>query len=248
MKDWLRPVRQALARRTSPIELFVRDDDVGWAQGRLFELLDLFETHALPIDLAVIPQALDQRLADDLIERALRSAGRIGVHQHGYSHRNHESVGRKCEFGPSRPQDLQYADIAAGRERLVSHLGELAEPCFTPPWNRCTQATVDALHRLGFLRLSRDTTASALERRGLDEVPVSLDWLKQRAGVLLAKGDLACDLAEQLGGTGPIGIMLHHERMDGVQRRRLAELLTCLRRSGQVRFVNLRQLPGHRGR
>ena len=36
------------------------------------------------------------------------------------------------------------------------------DPIFTPPWNRCTQATADCLAMLGYRVLSRDATASRL--------------------------------------------------------------------------------------
>jgi len=55
---WLEPLRQVVERATVPVDFFFRIDDVGWEDDRLFPLLDLFEQRAVPIDLAVIPQAL----------------------------------------------------------------------------------------------------------------------------------------------------------------------------------------------
>src|SRR5438093_807120 len=58
MSEWLDPVRRVLDESPAAPAFFFRDDDVGRADGRLAPLLVLFAQHAVPIDLAVIPQAL----------------------------------------------------------------------------------------------------------------------------------------------------------------------------------------------
>ena len=156
--SWLDPVRQALDEGPCPV--FFRDDDAGWDDERLWALLDLFDRRALPVDVAVIPAELGPALAAELAVRA--RAGGVHLHQHGYAHVNHEPVGRKCEFGPSRPYQAQAADIARGAEILRDAFGDLVEPIFTPPWNRCTAETADALADAGFAVLSRDSTATPL--------------------------------------------------------------------------------------
>jgi hypothetical protein len=98
---WLDSLRAALDEASGPVDFFLRDDDAGWDDERLFAMLEVVERHALPIDLAVIPQALSPSLADSLIAQQARSDAQLGLHQHGLAHRNHESDGRKCEFGPS---------------------------------------------------------------------------------------------------------------------------------------------------
>ena len=157
--------------------VFFRDDDAGWGDARLFELLDRFAAHSLPVDLAVIPMELDRALADELAARP-----RVGLHQHGLAHVNHEREGRKHEFGPSRDAAAQRADIAAGRERLADLLGERVDPIFTPPWNRCTADTGRCLAELGFEVLSREARAAPLDVPGLRELPVSVDWFAHRHG------------------------------------------------------------------
>ena len=98
---------------------------------------------------------------------------RVGIHQNGFAHVNHEREGRKCEFGPSRGFAAQREDIAAGQERLRELLGERLDPFFTPPWNRCTADTGAALVELGFAGLSREHRAEPLGV--LPEVSVHLD-------------------------------------------------------------------------
>src|SRR4029453_10508454 len=104
MSTWLDPLRQALDTSTDPVAFFFRDDDVGWSDDRLFALLDLFAQHRVPVDLAVIPSALTPSLACRICARVESAPNHLAVHQHGFAHVSHETVGRKSEFGMSRSQ------------------------------------------------------------------------------------------------------------------------------------------------
>ena len=189
----------------------------GWHDARLRALLDRFEHHGLPIDLAVIPAAVDDRLATELRRRSATQP--LGLHQHGYAHRNHELDGRKCEFGPNRSAHEQHRDIAAGAERLHDLLGDLVQPIFTPPWNRCTRGTGDALLDLGFTVLSREWRAAPLGITGLRELPIRIDWVKPSGHEQLAKA---------LTDDKPVGLMLHHAVMDADDLARADEVLALL--------------------
>jgi Uncharacterized protein conserved in bacteria (DUF2334) len=212
---WLDPVRAALDAAPHPIEVFFRDDDAGWRDDRLRALLDVFDRHSLPVDLAVIPAALDRALAQEL--RGLPA--RVGVHQHGFAHLNHEPNGRKFEFGPSRDAATQREDIEAGAHRLNALLGAKLDPIFTPPWNRCTPETGRCLAELGFEALSREHKAEPLDVPGLPEIPVHVDWCKY---------DRERRLLKALEEEGPVGVMFHHAEMDQAERDRADELLALL--------------------
>src|SRR5439155_1559536 len=80
MSTWLDPLRRVLDEAPARVAFFFRDDDVGRADERLHPLLDLFSRHAVPIDLAVIPQALAPAVADVLCTRIARASTPIGVH------------------------------------------------------------------------------------------------------------------------------------------------------------------------
>jgi uncharacterized protein DUF2334 len=240
---WLDPLRQALDGASRPVECFFRDDDVGRRGDRLRDLLDLFAELALPLDLAVIPAELDPPAARELLDRIERADGRLGLHQHGYAHVNHEPSGeRKCEFGPSRRRDDQLRDIAAGRERLDALLGPAVEPIFTPPWNRCTTATGSCLVELGFELLSREARAAPLDAPGLRELPVNVDWLKRRDGVRLRPGAVAALAAAAVERGGPVGVMLHHAEMDAAELETAAELLGLLAEHERTRCVRMRAI------
>ncbi len=180
---WLEPLQAALDGAEEPIVFFLRDDDAGWNDERLFSLLDLCGEYGLPLDLAVIPAALRASSAAALIDRAEHGAGVLGMHQHGFAHVNHEPSGRKCEFGPARSADAQRRDIAAGRRLLRRLLGPWLDPIFTPPWNRCARVTGECLLDLGFVAISRESRASPLGIPGLCELPSTVDWFAHHRGV-----------------------------------------------------------------
>jgi peptidoglycan/xylan/chitin deacetylase (PgdA/CDA1 family) len=233
--DWLAPLEHALDAAPAPVDLFFRDDDAGWADDRLLALLDLFDEHRLPLDLAVIPAALDRGLATELRARA---GDRLGLHQHGYAHRNHEPEGRRHEFGPSRTHAAQRRDVEAGATRLADLLGDdVLDPIFTPPWNRCTPTTGRCLLELGFAVLSRESRAAPLGLPGLRELPVAIDWVR------LPPPDVATRLAAAVTNVAvPTGVMFHHAEMDAAGRKRAGELLGLLAAHPRSRPMPMRTL------
>ncbi len=237
MSAWLDPVRRMLDDWPREANFFFRDDDAGWSDDRLFELLDLFERRDCPIDVAVIPEAATPQLAYELRAR-VEGGSLLGLHQHGFAHDNHEPEGRrKCEFGPSRSRETQRRDISDGRRRLEEFFGGKLAPVFTPPWNRCTQETCDSLEELGFVALSRDASADQLDTRGLVELPVSFDWFAKRKGVRLSLEEAGALLADRVKeSTGPVGLMFHHALMDEVEMKAAGELLSLLAGHGGVRL------------
>jgi peptidoglycan/xylan/chitin deacetylase (PgdA/CDA1 family) len=233
-KTWLDPVRGALDDAPEPVDFFVRDDDVGWGDARLWRLIDLFDEHGLVLDLAVIPRELSPRLARRLQARSEATHRMISWHQHGWAHANHESAGRKHEFGPARAGALQRQDIADGQARLRALLGN-SDPIFTPPWNRCTATTGRCLVELGFEALSRESRAATLAIPGLVELPVNVDWFAHRKGVRLSRMDFGKLLAQVIRRSGRVGVMLHHAEMDGAERAHVKQLLSLFAGHASVR-------------
>jgi peptidoglycan/xylan/chitin deacetylase (PgdA/CDA1 family) len=218
----------ALDEAPAPVPVFFRDDDAGWGDERLLRLADGFARHGLPLDLAVIPTALSPGLAETLRERP------VGLHQHGYAHVNHQREGRKCEFGPDRSRAQQQDDIARGRERLQALLGDRLDPFFTPPWNRCTRDTGEALVALGFAALSREHRAEPLGL--LPEVPVHLDVAR------LSAEELDARFARFVRNGGPVGVMLHHAVMGDEDFARADALLGRLAGHARVAPRTLAEL------
>ena len=238
MYDWLDPVREALDAAAAPVDVFFRDDDAGWGDGRLLDLLDAFAVRGLVVDLAVIPAALEPALAAELRDGA--ELGEVRLHQHGYAHVNHEPAGRKCEFGPSRARAAQAFDLAAGRERLCELLDGALDPIFTPPWNRCTSDTGACLAELGFAALSRESRAAPVGIAGLRELPVHVDWVRLPP---TAEG-LGARLADAFRCGAPAGVMFHHAVMDRADLRRAGELLTLVAGHPRARPATMASLLG----
>jgi len=238
MSAWLRPLRAALDAAPEPVTIFFRDDDAGWADDRLAALLDRFAGHGTPIDLAAIPADMTQPLADALVARA--DAGEpVGIHQHGYTHTNHQVEGRKCEFGPARSAAQQLADIADGQRILRELLGPALQPMFTPPWNRCTEDTGESLVDLGIEALSRDRTAPPLGLEGLRELPVQVDWFAKRKGVPLGLEAVGEQLAARAAEPAPLGVMLHHAEMDTEDMTAMEELLDLVSAHARTRCLSM---------
>lgn len=229
MSAWLDPLRRTLDRSPQAVDFFFRDDDVGWSDERLFALLDPFAIHDLPIDLAVIPAALTPHLAARLGRWAEARSGRIGFHQHGLAHVNHEATGRKCEFGQSRSARQVATDLVEGQRLLQAALGDLLDPIFTPPWNRCSATTATVLVDLQYPVLSRDSSATPFDLPALTELPIQVDWLAHRHGVRLTLNDLGERLAARAVGPAAVGVMFHHAVMDNSELERIGELLALAR-------------------
>lgn len=244
MHAGLNAVMAALDAALSPVCFFLRDDDGGWDDARLFALLDCTGRAGVPIDLALIPQASGAPLARELNARIDAAPGRVNVHQHGFAHCNHEALGRKCEFGDTRAADAQRRDLVAGRERLRTLFDGRLDAIFTPPWNRCSTATPSLLAGLGYAALSRSRTPPA--QHALPELPVSVDWCREvriAASQREDSGDrIGFALAESIGEGGAIGLMLHHAEMNGGDLALLGSMLAALRGHRRAQWTSMREI------
>lgn len=239
--QWLRPVADALAGLAEPVRVFVRDDDGGWHDERLMSLLDVCAAREVAVDVAMIPADTRPSLARALAPRA--SAMRLGLHQHGYDHSNHEPTGRKCEFGPARTIAQIEADIARGQRVLRDRLGDLLDPVFTPPWNRCVPEIATVLRACGLRVLSRDRSAGLLDHPGLREVPVSIDWFGGHKGVRWSRHERGTRIAAAIASGEPVvGLMLHHAVTDSGELVDIDALLALLGTHEQVQMTSIMDL------
>ena len=245
----LAPVWQALQESPAPVSVFVRDDDAGWDDPALFALLDCCAQAGVPLDLAVIPMAVSRELATPLCARIDAAPALLGVHQHGYAHSNHETVGRRCEFGSSRSAPAQRNDLRQGRARLQSLFGHRVDDIFTPPWNRCAAYTPGLLAELGYAALSRDRTAPA--QQDLPELGVDVDWCKHSDGAACDAPALAQVLADAVRrrqqDAQPLGLMLHHAQMSAAELALLAQWLPALRAHPKLRWKLMREALAEHG-
>jgi len=242
MKELVAELRTALARRgaeAGPLDVFFRDDDVDEDEESLRLLLALFLRRGAPVILGVIPGGLSASAVGLLAAHP----GAIELTQHGWRHLNHEPEGRKCEFGPSRTFGEQLDDIARGKARMTEAFGPGWFPAFIPPWNRCTAETCRALDELGFEVLSRNRGAASYPGHRLREFPVTLDLYRWRDGAVpRPEAEVVGDLAGQVAGREPIGIMLHHKVMTAGCFSLVEGLLEAFSRSPVVRYHTFRSL------
>ncbi|NUR08668.1 MAG: polysaccharide deacetylase family protein [Nocardioidaceae bacterium] len=242
MTGWLDPLRAALDAAEEPVPFFFRDDDAGWDDDALAALLDVFERHGMPLDVAAIPTETTARTAALLRRRG----GDVRVHQHGYAHVNHEAEGRKCEFGASRAPEQQRADVDRGRRLLAELVGDLPS-LFTPPWNRCADWTPAVLRDLGFGILSRDLSAGRADVPGLAEVPVTVDWFAKRRKVPVDRDGRGGLLAQSAATGGPVGVMLHHAVTSAEERADVSDLLALVAAHPAATTVHLDALAARVG-
>lgn len=241
MTDQTVLTRASLGALSRPVLGFVRDDDTGWGDGSLWALLDLFEEAGMPIDLAAIPAAMHDDLARRLCER-IDAGADVGVHQHGFSHTNHEAAGRQCEFGLSRSVASQRADLEQGWHRLRCVLGDRTDRFFTPPWNRCAPWTPGLLTELGYRALSREHRATPTE--ALQCLDVCLDWSRvwREGGPLALDAAFAQAVVESERAQRPLGLMLHHAAMSDAEFEALRGWLRVLQEDPLLRWRPMREL------
>ncbi|WP_088278329.1 hypothetical protein [Ideonella sp. A 288] len=236
----------ALDPSSTPLQMFLRDDDAGWDDARLMALLDTTGQAGVPIDLAAIPTAVTTTLAKALNGRLDATPGLLGVHQHGTAHTNHQTEGRSCEFGDARDAAAQRVDLARGRTALLHHFGPRLDPFFTPPWNRCAPYTPGLLANMGYVAISRDR--GAVPQQALHELPVDVDWTKHhRAGGAAAVAEALAQAvsARRLDGQ-PLGLMLHHAVMDDSEFELLGRCLQAMVQRSPLRFRSMRSLIAER--
>ncbi len=226
-----------------PIPVLFRADDIGVLSTNFGRLLDLFQTHQLPLCLAVVPTWLTQARW-----RAIKSHVDTGSalwcwHQHGWNHTNHQPSGKKGEFGSARPASAISADLARGKDRLLTIMGSEFSPFFTPPWNRCSEETLEILAELGFRGVSRSRGEQG-NKTPLQDFFINVDLhTRKETGGRSALENLGDELrlaVEQ----HYVSIMIHHQLMNDCAFELLDLLLTLIVGNSKFRPCTFNDLRG----
>ncbi len=221
------------------VQVFFRADDIGPLDAEFIRMMELFQKYQMPLCLAVVPAWMSG-------ER-WRAMARFSPddplwcwHQHGYSHDNHERQGKKNEFGDSRTAEEVRHDLELGRKNLMEIMGDTFCPVFTPPWNRCSQATLQLLSELGFKAVSRSSGVQL--QADLPDLYVNVDLHTGKETTLeTAKDRLMADWQQRVE-SGRLGIMLHHQRMNERSFFFLEKLFQILQSQEGVVFCTFRKL------
>lgn len=230
-------IYQGLSTGKGEAQIFFRADDIGICGQQFSAMIALFQKHNMPLCLAVVPTWIHQSSFAELTAVTGTKSLQWCWHQHGWLHRNYEQQGKKQEFGPARSAALLHADLKKGKERLEDYLGDSFSPFFTPPWNRCSQETLEGLGKLGYLAVSRSRNAKPPSPEGLPDIQVNIDLHTRKEPN--PEADLQALLHEitsgVAGGTG--GIMLHHQRMNATAFSFLDTLLQTMSKIPQLHPV-----------
>ena len=221
--------------------IFFRADDIAVPGNQFTRLLEIFSHHREPLCLAVVPAWLTRPRWLTLKRAGQKAASRWCWHQHGWRHINHEINGKKQEFGAGRCRaDLEH-DIACGRQRLESLLGQSFYPVFTPPWNRCDQKTLDLLKEMDYAAISR-SRGSKPPPKGLLNFDVNVDLHTRKEKRPAVGWDNLFNELQQAIASGRCGIMIHHQHMNQAAFDFLDILLRALKKQKKLQLVHFKGL------
>ena len=229
--------------------VFFRADDVGVPGRQFARLTEIFISKRASLSLAVVPAWLTQPRWRQTQSLCRDASSLFCWHQHGWRHINHERSGKKQEFGPGRSVAQIEGDLLKGRQRLEYLIGDSFTPVYTPPWNRCSQLTLESLRKLGYHAVSRSRGSLPPVPPGLPDFQVNVDLHTRK--LENSPGDWT-HLLDELRFTissGCCGIMLHHQRMNDGAFAFLGNLLQIFTNHKNLRIVNFKHLidsGGHR--
>jgi len=224
---------------------FFRADDIG-AGGRAFHALCmLFRYHKTPLAMAVVPAWLTATRTEQLFGVAPLEEPLWGWHQHGWRHVNLQRTGGKSEFGEERPIEKQWRDIRQGFKKMTEIFGDRLIPVFTPPWNRLPTATLKILQELNFKAVSMTASLPRIFKpgAGFKNLRIQLDLHTRKAKDGRADFlDLLDELSNLMTKKGPVGIMLHHQRMTPFAFEFLDQLLNLFRHTVRAQCLSFEEL------
>lgn len=192
------------------MKLFFRNDDVGWNVQEFERLLQVFAKNGQKINAAAIPSAC----ADTYKKKSFHEyKNTVQFHTHGYAHLDHQSEGKKAEFGSARSHTSVKKELRDSFLLSQDLFGELFFPGFTPPWNRMDESLLHLLPEAGFRILSRDGGQKSLVS-GIKDLNIQIDLHTSkhpRAHTVQSLFDDSMAIAKT---EGIVGIMIHHKHME----------------------------------
>jgi peptidoglycan/xylan/chitin deacetylase (PgdA/CDA1 family) len=218
--------------------VFFRADDIAIPSARQNRLLELFAQHDAPLCAAIVPAWINRSRWQNICRHVRGKHRLFAWHQHGWIHHNHETAGKKQEFGPGASYQRKRRDILRGRDKLTDILGGHFLPVFTPPWNRLDLDTMHILKELGFRAISRYRGDRLPTLPGLPDLSVNVDLHTRREDSAEAGWAGLLTELDQALATGVAGLMIHHQRMNDAAFAFLDALLPWLRAHPGIRMCH----------
>jgi hypothetical protein len=227
-----------------PVALFFRADDIGVPGKSLERLTALFIRMRMPVAYATVPAWLTAHRWRAIRPPNASANSLICWHQHGFRHVNHESTGKKSEFGHTRDISAIARDINRGKARLETIMGSDFTPIFTPPWNRLSEDTLEVLVTNGFSAVSRSDGEKPPTPPGLADVSINVDLHTRREFSAQTAWEGLFREFSAGGNRRFCGVMIHHRRMNDDAFTFLADLLAAVKKNSGIRVVDLPEAAG----
>jgi len=230
-----------LSTYPQPIPVLFRADDIGVLSASFLRMLDLFHTHQFPLCLAVVPTWLSQARWKAIQSHVDTGSSLWCWHQHGWNHTNHQPLGKKCEFGSARSRSAISGDLSRGKDRLLTVIGSEFSPFFTPPWNRCSEETLEILAELGFSGVSRSQGEQG-KNNPLEDFYINVDLHTRKETCGRSALENLCDELRLAVEQHYVSIMIHHQLMDDSAFELLDLLLTLVAGNSKFRACTFHHL------
>lgn len=222
--------------------IFFRADDVAVPGTNLNGLLDIFKRNRVPLCLAVVPAWITASRWQYLKELGARESALWCWHQHGWRHINHETGGKKQEFGDARSRSDIRRDLARGKNRLEDLMEGAFYPVLTPPWNRCGLSTLQVLQELGYVAVSRSCGIEPKAPGELTDFCVNVDLHTRKERDPASGWNNLFNELQQAISSARTGIMIHHQRMNAAAFDFLDILLKTLVKHREIQLLHFRDL------
>jgi len=227
------------------VEFWWRDDDATQPIPALIRLLALAKSAAVPVALAVVPEAATAALCTGL-------SSAVSLLQHGVDHRNRAATGeRKTEFSDQEPLQAALARLAQGRAQLQALSAGRSLDVLVPPWNRLSSRLIAQLPRAGLSGLSRYGARDAVSAaQGVQQLNAHVDIIAWNAGrgfvgeeaaLTLAVRHLCARRTRLADSSEATGWLTHHACHDEAAWRFLGELFDVTRSLPGVRWIDARE-------